>query len=59
MFFSSSRWADEMHIALPFVHGEISKEPSVHVYWDRQVPWVTVIDDLNKWGGLTGVEALD
>ncbi len=59
MFFSSSRWADEMHIALPFMHGDISKNPSVHVYWDRQVQWVTVADDLKKLGGPTGVEALD
>lgn len=58
MFFSSSRWADEMHIALPFMHGNISKTPSVHVYWDRQVHWVTVDDDLKKLGGPTGVEGL-
>jgi len=59
MFFHSSRWADEMHIALPFVHGDINKEPSIHVYWDRHVPWVELQDDLKKRGGPTGVEALD
>lgn len=58
MFFSSTRWADEMHIALPFVHSDIAKAPSVHVYWDKRVPWVEVDDDLKKLGGPTGVESL-
>ncbi len=59
MFFQSfTRWADEMHIALPFVHGDINKKPSIHVYWDRHVPWVEIKDELKKLGGTTGVEAI-
>ena len=59
MFFASSRWADEMHIALPYVHGAFPLEPSVHVYWDRRVSWVDVADDQRKLGGPSGVEELD
>jgi hypothetical protein len=58
MFFRSSRWAGEMHIALPYVDGDIGREPGVHVYWDRRVEWINLDDELKKLGGESGVEAL-
>lgn len=59
LFFTSTRWPGEMHIALSCAHRSISKAPSAHVYWDRRVPWVRVEPDaLRKLGGPTGIEPL-
>lgn len=58
MFFQSSRWPTEMHIALPYMDGDIGLPPKVHVYWDRKVEWLHLDDDLKKLGGETGVEEI-
>jgi hypothetical protein len=59
MLFRSSRWADEMHVALPFVDGDIGRPPTAHVYWDRHVDWVELGDELRRLGGETGTEPLE
>ena len=58
MLFRSTRWSGEMHVALPFVDGEIGREPAAHVYWDRHVSWVDLGDELKRLGGASGTEPL-
>lgn len=58
LFFSSPRWGGETHVALANIHDPIDREPSAHVYFDRHPPWVTINDDLKRYGGESGKEAL-
>jgi hypothetical protein len=58
LFFESSRWPDEVHIARAFV-GELDREPAAHVFFDTRVEWVELGDDLKKLGGSSGTEPLE
>jgi len=35
-----------------------SDAPQAHFYFDDRAPWVTVADDLPRFGGKTGTEPL-
>ena len=59
LFFESSRWADEVHIALAHMDGSIDREPKAHVFYDGHVDWVELGDELNRYGGSTGTEPFD
>lgn len=59
LFFQSTRWADEIHITLVNLDGEIDLLPQAHVYFDTHVSWVNLSDQLSRLGGETGVEPLD
>ena len=48
LFFRSSRWPGEVHVALANVDHEIDREPEGHVFWDAHVDWVTLGDDLPR-----------
>ena len=58
LFFSSPRWDGETHVALANIHDPIDREPSAHVYFDRHVRWITIHDDLKRYGGESGTELL-
>lgn len=58
LFFQSSRWSNETHIALGTLKDELDREPSSHVYWDRHVPWLQLSDSLPRRGGPSGTEPL-
>ena len=56
MLFQSSRWPDEIHVALSNILGEIDRSPTAHVYYDTHVEWFSVNDDLKLLGGKSGTE---
>ena len=59
LFFSSERWADEMHIALAHMVGPIDKEPQGHVFFDSKAEWVHVDDGVPRFGGDSGTELIE
>jgi hypothetical protein len=48
MFFQSTRWPDEMHVARAFIEGPLDREPSAHVFYESHVSWLEVGDKLPK-----------
>lgn len=48
MFFQSTRWPGEMHIARALFADPLDREPSAHVFYEMHVPWLTIADDLPK-----------
>lgn len=48
LFFRSSRWPDELHIARASFTGPVDREPEGHDYYDTRVKWFEVRDDLPK-----------
>ena len=48
MFFESTRWPGEMHVARTLIAGPLDREPSVHVFYETHVPWLDVRDELPK-----------
>lgn len=58
LFFESTRWPDEIHVALANVDDPIDRAPTAHVFFDLKVPWVEVHDALGKRGGEDGMQPL-
>lgn len=48
MFFESTRWPNEMHIARALIEGPLDREPSAHVFYESHVEWLKVNDGLPK-----------
>lgn len=48
MFFESTRWPGEVHIARALIDGPLDKEPAAHVFYEAHVPWLDIGDDLPK-----------
>lgn len=48
IFFESTRWPGETHIARALLQGPLDREPSVHVFYEAHVPWLDVNDALPK-----------
>ena len=48
MFFRSTRWPGEMHVARALFADPLDREPARHVFYDTHVPWVQLGDDLPK-----------
>jgi hypothetical protein len=48
MFFESTRWPGEMHVARALIQGELDKAPAAHVFYETHVPWLEVNDGLPK-----------
>ena len=42
MFFRSTRWPGELHIALAHFTTPIDRMPQMHVHWADHVPWADV-----------------
>ena len=42
MFFRSTRWPGELHIALAHFTTPIDRTPQMHVHWADHVPWADV-----------------
>jgi hypothetical protein len=51
LFFRSSRWPGELHVARTSFDGAIDREPQAHVFWETHVPWFEVHDALPKKAG--------
>ena len=48
MFFQSTRWPGEMHVARALFTDPLDREPSAHVFYESHVSWLNVNDDLPK-----------
>jgi len=48
MFFASTRWPDELHVARAMIAGALDREPSAHVFYETHVPWLQVNDGLPR-----------
>jgi len=46
MFFRSSQWPGELHVARALFTEPVDKEPQAHVYFDTHVSWVALAEDL-------------
>lgn len=42
LFFRSTRWPGELHIAYGNLDGEADRAPMAHVFWDTHVGWASV-----------------
>ena len=45
LFFRSTRWPGELHIALANLDGDADRAPMAHVCWDTHVDWAAVDPD--------------
>jgi hypothetical protein len=59
LFFESTRWRDEIHIALAHMDGPIDRAPAAHVFFDAHVSWFEPSDGLRRLGGASGNQELD
>ncbi|MGQ0509361.1 MAG: GFA family protein [Betaproteobacteria bacterium] len=48
MFFESTRWPGEMHVARALIQGELDKAPAAHVFYETHVSWLEVSDGLPR-----------
>ncbi|WP_372870238.1 GFA family protein [Shewanella sp.] len=48
LFFTSSRWPGELHIARAVMESELDDLPMAHVFYDTHVSWFDVNDELPK-----------
>ena len=48
MFFESTRWPGEVHVARALIDEPLDKEPSAHVFYETHVSWLEVQDALPK-----------
>ena len=46
LFFRSSKWPGELHIARALVSGELDREPASHAFYDTHVGWMSLADQL-------------
>lgn len=58
LFFESDNWPGEIHIALANMEGAIDRAPAAHVFYDSNVSWAEVGDDLRRLGGRSGTGEL-
>jgi len=42
LFFRSTKWPGELHVARANIDGAVDREPQAHAYWDMHVPWVAL-----------------
>ena len=42
LFFRSTKWPGELHVARANVDGAVDREPQAHAYWDMHVAWVAL-----------------
>jgi hypothetical protein len=58
LFCESTNHPDWLDIVLANMEGAIDRPPGGHFYFDDRARWVTVADDLPRFGGKSGTEPL-
>ena len=48
LFFRSTRWPGEMHVARASIEGQLDREPEGHVFYDTHVDWLQLSDGLPR-----------
>jgi len=56
LLFESPRWHGEVHVARSNIDGQIDREPTAHCYVDHRADWWEITDNLQQYGGETGME---
>ena len=46
LFFRSTRWPGELHIATGLIQGKTNPQPTGHAHYDTHFSWVTELNDL-------------
>jgi hypothetical protein len=59
LFFESTRWAGEVHVARACIPGPIDRAPQVHAFFSDRAPWISISDGLPHRGGPSGIEPID
>lgn len=59
LFFNSTRWPNETHVATASLLDDPDKRPTGHVFYSDRARWFSCDDSLPKRGGATGVERLE
>jgi len=49
---------DMIDVTLASLHGDIDRQPELHVYYDSRAAWTAVNDSLPKLGGVSGTQPL-
>jgi hypothetical protein len=58
LFFASTRWPGEVHVATTSLLDPPDKLPTAHVFYSDRADWFACEDPLPKLGGASGVEPL-
>jgi hypothetical protein len=58
LFFESTDHPTWIDVVLANVDGKIDLAPQAHVHFDDRAEWIHVADDLQRFGGKTGLEPL-
>lgn len=59
LFFQSTHWPGEIHFTrASLLTEDIPDLPTSHVYYSDKASWMTIADDLPKFGGKSGMEPL-
>lgn len=58
LFFTGKKWEDEIHITRESTQEDILQKPQVHVFYDRHVSYLSINDELDKYGGHDGFTPL-
>ena len=48
MFFKSTRWPGETHVARALIEHPLDREPGMHVFYETHVTWLEIGDDLPR-----------
>lgn len=59
LFFMSTRWPDEIHVARASLYEEVDVAPGAHIYFDQHVSWFPFEDSLPHFGGKNGIEPME
>lgn len=46
LFFKSSQWPNELHVARALFTDPVDRAPQLHAYYDTHVSWARVADEL-------------
>ncbi len=58
LFFESTRWPDEVHVAVANLEAPPDLKVQAHVFFDDRANWLHVSDELPRLGGESGTEPL-
>ena len=59
LFFKHPRWPGELHITREAFQVALPVKPTAHVYFDRHVDYLAIVDDLKKLGGDNGTSTIE
>jgi hypothetical protein len=48
LFFRSTKWPNEMHVARANIQSPLDREPEAHVFYGAHVGWLRLADDLPR-----------